>query len=167
MHFLSGFFEAHCPLEVIQKLNRHFSGENFKNHTFTIVYGVLDLKEMNFIYSSAGHLGPIRVKKDGSIEQFDSHGIPIGMMEDASYAREEIQLESGDRLFLISDGVYEAHNSKNEDLELAGVYRHLQKENLNEYPLEYTVNSLARTAYHWCSPKKPDDDISIVGLEIK
>ena len=166
-HFLSGSLNAHCPLEVVRNLNQHFSRENFKNHSFTLVYGILDLKERSFAYSSAGHLGPIKIKKDGSIRQFDSHGIPIGMMEEARYDREVITLESGDRLFLISDGVYEAHNLKNEDLELEGVYRHLKKENLNDYPLEYTVNSLARTAYHWCSPKKPDDDISIVGLEIK
>ena len=135
--------------------------------SFTLVYGILDLKDLSFQYTSAGHLGPVLMKKDSHIEQFDGHGPPVGMFADASYGKNRIQLEPGDRLFLLSDGVYEARNSKEQELGLPGIYQYLQSESTHNYSLEYTVNSLARAVYHWSLPGKPGDDISIIGLEIK
>lgn len=166
-HFLSGFYKDHCPREIAKRLNDHFSKENYVNHSFTLLYGVLDLKDLSFTYTSAGHAGPLRVKKDGRTEQFDSHGPPVGMFEGIEYLQSRILLERGDRLFLFSDGVYEVRNSKDEPLGLERVHQHFQNENANEYTLPYTVNSLAREVYHWSLPKKPDDDLSIVGIEIK
>jgi serine phosphatase RsbU (regulator of sigma subunit) len=89
------------------------------------------------------------------------------MIEDAEYGLKRIELESGDKIFLISDGIYEARNPQKADLGIERVYEHLKNERINNYSLEYTVNSTARAAYHWCLPEKPDDDISIVGLEIR
>ncbi len=166
-HFLSGIFKNHCPRSLVESINEHFCHENYKNHSFTLVYGILNLKDSSFVYTTAGHLGPILIRKDGQVCQLEGYGPPIGMVEGISYEEGRVDLRAGDRLFLISDGVYEARNAKNEDLGLAGVYSHLKKENINEYSLEYTVHSLARTAYHWCLPKKPDDDISIVGVQLK
>ncbi len=167
-HFLSGYIKNHdyCPKQLVDYMNRHFSREPYVNHAFTLVYGVLDLETLVFTYTSAGHVGPIRVATDGKAEAFDGHGPPVGLFVEAEYGRSSIQLMPGDRLFLISDGVYEVRNSAGEDFGLDRVYWHLGNESINGYPLDYTVNSLARQAFHWCIPEKPNDDISIVGLEI-
>lgn len=148
-------------------MNRHFSHESYKNHTFTLVYGVVNLEDGSFTYASAGHVGPIRLSGDGAVMQFEGQGPPIGMFEDAVYTQDRIELADGDRLFLISGGIYEARNASNEEFGLDGVYGHLKKQHAKQYSLEYMVNSLARAAYHWCIPGKPDDDVSIVGFELR
>lgn len=166
-HLLQGLSRVCCPHEVVERLNRHCAEGHHQHHSFTIVYGVLDLKERTFLYTSAGHAGPALVKKDGTTRQFDSHGIPVGMLGDVSYEQSRIALEPGDRLFLFSDGVYEARDARKDEWGLEGLHAHLKKEAINGYTLDYTVNSLARAAFHRTLPQKPDDDISIVGLEIK
>ncbi len=167
-HFLSGYIKNHdyCPKQLVEYMNAHFSRESYENHAFTLVYGVLDLETLIFTYTSAGHIGPIRVQKDGKTEQFGGHGPPVGFFGEVEYDRTSIQLSAGDRLFLISDGVYELRNSVGDDFGLGRVCQHLSNENFNAYPLDYTVNSLARNVFHWRIPEEPDDDISIVGLEV-
>ena len=148
-HFLSERLKSCCPHDVVKGLNAHFSKEQYKNHVFTLVYGVLDLEKLSFSYTSAGHLGPVHLTRDGQTRQWEGHGIPIGMFEDADYRTDEIPLKPGDRLFLLSDGVFEARNAAGEDLGVEGIHRHLKKEMLNKYSLEYSVSSLARATYHW------------------
>ncbi len=166
-HFLSGFYKSSCPVDVMEGMNRHFSHESYKNHTFTLVYGIVNLEDGSLVYSSAGHVGPIHLSKDGTVIQHESHGPPIGMFEDSVYSQERISLARGDRLFLISDGIYEARNPADQEFSLEGVYAHLKNQHHKQYSMEYMVNSLARAAYHWCNPGKPDDDISVLGFELR
>ena len=42
------------------------------------------------------------------------HGLFLAGMEDIIYRQDEIQLSSGDRILLYTDGVNEAHNAKKE-----------------------------------------------------
>ncbi len=167
-HFLSGYIKNHdyCPKQLVEYMNRHFSREPYVNHAFTLVYGVLDLETLAFTYTSAGHIGPIRVTAGAKTEVFDGHGPPVGLFAEAEYDRSSIQLKPGDRLFLISDGVYEVRSNAQEDFGIDRTCRHLDNESINDYSLGYTVNSLARQVFHWCLPEKPNDDISIVGVEI-
>lgn len=166
-HLLAGFIKDQCPHKLVAAMNRHFSKEGYKDHSLTMVYGVVDLRDGSFVYTSAGHLGPIRIARDGRVEQFGGHGPPIGMLGDAEYGQDRIELKKGDRLFLISDGVYEVRNSKKMEFGVEGVYAYLKEKDFFRLPLDYAVNELARKAYQWSIPEKPDDDISIVGFEAK
>ncbi|MBN4049931.1 serine/threonine-protein phosphatase, partial [bacterium AH-315-M10] len=54
--------------------------------------------------------------KDGSTEELDSTGFPLGMIEDIPYdMSDEYQLESGDILVLGTDGIWEAMNASKEE----------------------------------------------------
>ena len=166
-HFLSSFAEAKCPLKVIERLNQHFSRESYSNHIFTIVYGVLDLATREFTYVSAGHPGPLLLKKGGGTVHLPTQGIPIGLFPDAEYAKAAVQLEAGDRIFLFSDGIYEVRDTQGSDMGLERVGQRLVKDAADGMPLDYLVHSLMKDVYHWALPKKPDDDISVLALEIK
>jgi sigma-B regulation protein RsbU (phosphoserine phosphatase) len=157
----------HCPQQVTEGLNKHFSNESYVNHSFTLVYGVMDLESRVFDYTSAGHIGPIKVAGDGKVEQFESHGPPVGMLEDAVYGRSRITFEKGESLFLLSDGVYEARNPAGVEMGLKGVYDHLESHGKGRSPLEFTVNGLALKSHAWSLPEKSADDISIVGFQVR
>lgn len=166
-HFLSSFAEAKCPLQVINRLNQHFSRDSFANHIFTIVYGVLDLTTRELTYVSAGHPGPLWLKKDGGTVHLPTQGIPIGLFPDAEYSKATVQLEPGDRFFLFSDGIYEVRDTQGADMGLERVSRRLVKDASDGMPLDYLVHSLMKDVYHWALPQKPDDDISVLALEMK
>jgi len=50
-------------------------------------------------------------RRSGLIERLEAGGIPLGIMEAASYQSGEVTLESGDWLATFTDGVIEAENS--------------------------------------------------------
>jgi serine phosphatase RsbU (regulator of sigma subunit) len=60
--------------------------------------------------ANAGHLSPYR---NGVEIEVDS-GLPLGLAADVVYGETVIELEVGDRLTLLSDGVVEAMNAQHE-----------------------------------------------------
>ncbi len=68
----------------------------------------VDVAEGTAIALSAGHPWPYRLRS-GRIEQVPlTPQYPLGMFPGTAYATEELDLEPGDRLMLLSDGVLEA-----------------------------------------------------------
>ena len=59
---------------------------------------------------SAGHPGPVLVKADGRVRVLDGGGMPLGLFPDAQPAGQDVELSSGDLLFLFTDGVTEARS---------------------------------------------------------
>ncbi len=80
----------------------------------TGLYGVLDIKENQFTYCSAGHNPPYLLRSSGAIEQLESGGPPFGIVASASYEEDTINISSGDVLLLYTDGVTEAEEPKGE-----------------------------------------------------
>lgn len=60
--------------------------------------------------ANAGHLPPYR---NGS-EVETSNGFPLGLAEEAEYSETSLQLDSGDRMTLLTDGVVEARGKSGE-----------------------------------------------------
>ncbi len=59
---------------------------------------------------NAGHMPPLWLKKDGSMEEpgGDAAGVPIGVIDDFEYDMATMQLDHGGRLVLYTDGIHEA-----------------------------------------------------------
>ena len=64
----------------------------------------------NVTMANAGHLSPYR---NGEEVALDS-SLPLGLAANCDYAETSVQLERGDRLTLLSDGVVEAMNAEGE-----------------------------------------------------
>jgi sigma-B regulation protein RsbU (phosphoserine phosphatase) len=80
----------------------------------TVWLGILEISTGNMSCVNAGHEYPAIKRVDGVFELFkDKHGFVIGGMEGIKYKEYNLQLSHGDKLFLYTDGVPEATNSKN------------------------------------------------------
>ncbi len=54
-------------------------------HQFmSLLYGVIDARQMLFTYSNAGHPSPV-LMRDGGAMQLESHGMLLGVVADATY----------------------------------------------------------------------------------
>ena len=92
--------------EVMKNLNTRMATQNFSGYQFaTCCYCLLDTKSLELTYSRAGHPYPIRISPDEKPEQLELEGPLLGVFPDAKYDQETIQLKSGDKLLLYSDGV--------------------------------------------------------------
>src|SRR5207237_10161042 len=58
----------------------------------------------------AGHNPPLLARADGTMEQLESGGLPLGIMAFSEYEAGTANLLPGDVLVIYSDGVSEANN---------------------------------------------------------
>lgn len=79
-------------------------------------FGILDLRNGKLEFVNAGHNPPLIYSENtGKFEYLKTKpNLVLAGMENIQYRKNEIQIEPGDKLFLYTDGVVEATNSKNE-----------------------------------------------------
>ncbi len=152
------------PADVVAELNRRFPMEEQGGLYFTIAYGVFDLSTNRLVYASGGHTPLVVVDKDGDMRMIDADGMSIGWMDDVEFENVAIDLSIGDRVFMYSDGVPEAMDSK---LDEYGDKRMLRVIDAGrDKPLPDTVGDLVTSVQKWCGRTGPRDDVSILALEV-
>lgn len=81
----------------------------------TFFYAVLDAKTHTLHYESAGHCPPLLVRGNGEIEIPEAGSGALGLFADWTFTDREMTIAAGDVLVLVTDGVLEAWNSKEEE----------------------------------------------------
>jgi sigma-B regulation protein RsbU (phosphoserine phosphatase) len=152
------------PAAVAATLNRQFQRESERVQYFTMFYGVLDLRSRTLRFVSAGHPPAILVSREGKVSKLPCEGFPVGLVEQAEYEEREQALEPGDRLYVYTDGITEADREPEGEL---GVERlsaafHAARAEL----LEESVAGVRRLVEQWCDGGEPDDDVSVLALEV-
>lgn len=99
--------EAWPPEMVAWRLNRLILSDVPVEQYFTMAYAEVDLDTGRVLFVQAGHPHPAILRRDGTVAFAGNGGLPIGLIPDATYERIEVQLQPGDRLLLVSDGVTE------------------------------------------------------------
>ena len=98
------------PNVIVGALNAAVADGNESNMFVTVFLGVLDLQTGVLQYCNAGHNSPLLIGEGVETLACDAN-VPIGVMDDWSYSRQEIQLEKPTIIFLYTDGLSEAEDS--------------------------------------------------------
>ena len=107
--------EAAQPAELCQQVNRILCGRIAEGRFISFFYCKIDTALGLLTYTNAGHYLPIVVHADGSVSRLDEGGPVLGVFCDATYAQAHVQITSGDRIVLFTDGVTEARNTDDEE----------------------------------------------------
>jgi phosphoserine phosphatase RsbU/P len=99
--------------DVMSRVNR-FLYERARGEKYATVVFCTVSRSGELHWSNAGHPKPLLVRPNAEPQPLESTGIPIGMMDMASYEVKTMQLEPGDKIVLFSDGVSEAANTQGE-----------------------------------------------------
>ena len=118
-----GIYDAHPPEEIARQFNRIVLREMQTESYFTMAYADVDLISGKVAMVQAGHPHPAIQRADGRVEYFGTGGLPVGLVEPASWEAFEARLDPGDRLFLMSDGITEAEDAGGEQLGEEGLAR--------------------------------------------
>ncbi len=102
--------------EVFATLNRMIFQSARKRLLTTLCYALIDPKDRDILYASAGHLFPYRVTVGGSVHALESVSYPLGVRDEIDVTVRRARLDSGDQLFMFSDGVVEAHGEGSDEL---------------------------------------------------
>jgi phosphoserine phosphatase RsbU/P len=107
--------EAVSPGTLVGKLNEVLSNNIAPDKFVTFCYCMIDMSGNRLTYASAGHCPPILFHKSGEAVPLKEGGTPLGIFPDRKYEDVGLQLESGDRLALYTDGLTEAMNSDEQE----------------------------------------------------
>ena len=131
------------PLNLLQSLNRRLLGRGHANATCLALRIAAD---GSATLANAGHLPPYVNGKEMSMQG----ALPLGTAEGTEFAVMKFQLQPGDRLTFVSDGVVEATN---ENRELFGFAR---TQGISNQP----AATIAETAQNFGQ----EDDITVVSV---
>ena len=105
-------------LETVKSVNQYLANNTPTNRFVTLFIAELDLTDGTLNYINAGHNPPLIGRMDGTMEQLDSGGFPLGILPMAEYETGHLQLNCGEVLVVYSDGVSEANNLKGDEFGL-------------------------------------------------
>lgn len=158
----NGAGEAVPPAEVLRHLDIEYPIDRFERH-FTIAYLLLDLETGALRYSRAGHPMPIVVRRDGTLEELPAGGTIIGLSGIVPFDEGQCQLESGDRLFVYTDGIPEAVNPAGDFFGEEAMYRVLQES--RDLPLDDACGRLIEAVESFAGTHDFDDDVTLFAIE--
>jgi sigma-B regulation protein RsbU (phosphoserine phosphatase) len=153
------------PAEVLTKLNTLYPFQTNKDRFFTMLYGVLDIRDGQFRYACAGHPGPLIVSSDQSAREITAKGFPIGIVDEPDYAETAITLNPRDRMYLYSDGFIEERN-KDGDLFNINRFEESVKSHYSS-TLDQSIENTLNAIISWRGSEHLSDDLSIIGIEMK
>jgi sigma-B regulation protein RsbU (phosphoserine phosphatase) len=130
-----------------------------------MLYGILDQHSGDLWYVCAGHPSPILIRQSGEAICLASPGFPVGLLPDAEYQDQCLQLQPGDRLYVYTDGVTEAADAKEEQFGVERCVRQLVRDRLLTLP--QSLESLVAALAGWRGSSILDDDITLLALQYR
>jgi sigma-B regulation protein RsbU (phosphoserine phosphatase) len=103
------------PEALCARLNALLCRNIASDRFVTLFYAHLNGPARQLRYVSAGHNPPFVLHRDGSHERLREGGLVLGVFANQSFQSGTVELQSGDRLVLYTDGVTEASNSEDEE----------------------------------------------------
>jgi sigma-B regulation protein RsbU (phosphoserine phosphatase) len=102
------------PARVCSIINGMLCNNIGADRFVTFFCGVLDAGTRSFRYCNAGHPYPILVSS-GAVRTLDQGGAVLGVFPAWTYQNSSVDLSSGDRLLLFTDGITEAEGPQGEE----------------------------------------------------
>ena len=103
------------PAEILKDTNNSICANNQLDMFVTVWLGILEISTGKLVAANAGHEYPVLKAPDRKYELIkDKHGFVIGGMSGMRYKEYELTLKPGSKLFLYTDGIPEATNTKEE-----------------------------------------------------
>lgn len=168
---LTGYLEALAsvpieagfpPHEVFDRISGPLYRRTPPNRFATVVMAVLEPESGALSWANAGHNPGLIIRSTGARQWLESTGLPLGLVDDATYDTRGTTLEPGDLLVLYSDGYTEATGSDSEEFgaeRLADVCAEMAGE-----PLGALARALERELDVFSAGSAPSDDRTLVML---
>ncbi len=167
MHTLFRSISAHesNPARIMQALNETACQRNEQNMFVTMFIGVLDLPTGRLRYCNAGHDKPFVIGEETKPLPAKPH-LPLGVMDNMVYTIQETVLQSGESLFLYTDGLTEAMNESHEQFGLKRVEKGLRdcigKESNTS---ENLIRTMTNRVNGFVDGAEQSDDLTLLAIQ--
>jgi sigma-B regulation protein RsbU (phosphoserine phosphatase) len=102
--------------DLVSRMNQYACSNSQNGRRFTTAFlAEYEPVTRTLTYVNAGHNAPVLRRQSGAMEKLDKGGIPLGILETATYDAGVVVLQTGDWLVIFTDGVVEAENNLTEE----------------------------------------------------
>ena len=150
------------PSRILKVLNQELCRGNDSNMFVTFFAGCLDLYTGKLHYANAGHDKPYLLG-DAPTQLAAKSNLPLGVFPDTEFEPQECTLSPGAMLFLYTDGLTEAKNSRREAFGRSRVQQVLTDclANSRMTP-ESMVHSISDAAHRFAEDAPQSDDLTML-----
>lgn len=151
--------------QVFMHANDQLCENNGEGLFVTAFMGVLDLKTGEFTYVNAGHNAPLLRRKGGEYEYLEvDPGFVLAGFEGMPYSSASLTMAPGDSLYLYTDGVTEALNTKQEFYGEERLKQALNAETAKELGVRALLPYIRTELEHFAEGAEQADDITMLAL---
>jgi|GEM_PF-1052700 len=162
---------ANCysPRDVLCRANLVISDDIKQDMFVSLIYGILDLRSLQFRFARAGH-HPLIVGRQGISEPelLAPGGISIGIDRGALFItcleEETIQLEPGDMCLMFTDGVNEAENQDGEEFGMERLLRLFEQR--GDGSAQDLVKTVDQAVKSFSGSGVPRDDVTLLAFKV-
>ena len=104
---------------------------------------------------------------NGSLEEIAIKGLPLGVIEAAEYTSIFFQLKKSEVLILMSDGLPERLNDKDEMLSYFRLIAEIERIGKTSTSAKGILEALVEYGNNWSNHAPPNDDVTLVVLKVK
>ncbi|MEQ1794064.1 MAG: SpoIIE family protein phosphatase [Nitrospira sp.] len=161
---LRHYMTSSNPADILAEANLRYPLTEEGSY-FTIWIGAYDCRTNLLCYSTAGHGGALIQRRDSAVTWLTRNQLPLGFEPDSTYEIDTVQIEAGDCVILMSDGIYEAPAPTGEVWGTRRLATILATHKAS--PLQDTLPVLMAEAERWHGAPVFPDDAALMGLEFR
>ena len=150
--------------DIVTKVNEELSERNSNQYFVTLFLGILDVSSGIMDYCNAAHNYPYILHPDGTFKTLSkSHGLPLGIYKDKTYKNSITDLQTGDMIFLYTDGIINSKDAHNQHYGTDKLEKNIL--NLNDLSSKEVVNRLLKSVVLFEGESCQADDISLMAIK--
>ena len=145
---------------LLQSVNRLFYENTTEESYATMFFGVYDGSRRSLRFANCGHVAPLILRTDGSIQRLTSTTTVLGLFSDWECPIEEEELHPGDLFVICTDGVTEAPNTQGEEYGEVRLAELIQRN--RESPVDEQLAAIQASVQEFSGSTQADDITVIV-----
>ena len=152
--------------DVLGRLNKELCGK-LGGRFVTALYLIVNTEHKKVSVASAGQ-GPLflyRTKDEKLVEVELEGNVPLGLMDEVNYKEVSFNLESQDKIFIFSDGLFEARNADGEEFGLDRIKEVIFQNRTNTS--RQILESIQDAVSQFSSRAPVHDDITVIVLSLE
>jgi hypothetical protein len=157
-------YRIFAPKEVVKNLNLKMISQRLSGYQFvTCCYCLLNIRTRQMAFARGGHPYPILLRDGELPRQLEARGSLLGVFDNAEFEQQVVQLESGDKILLYSDGAEPVIGSLDDKaaFQFSEDIMYLKDSSITELIDGLTEASRTKTL----EPSEVDD-FTLVGLQV-
>ena len=153
------------PAAAITKLNSLMNRSGIADQYATLVLAVLDPASHSVTLVNAGHPSPLIYRRAtrtvGDATTIEMADLPLGVHDGVEYASFQVFLKPGDSILAFTDGVTDAMDVHDRQLETEGVFAAVQG---GTYSPRALGERVVKVVKEFAAGRSQHDDIAVVGF---